>query len=97
MSPQAEHHQTFLDLNPVGHHAAFLQPEKSFGVWISNIDVADLFGHIRHLDSWLEYAGAAGCYLAWHGPTDKQTNASFEMLRKLFFGKARALWNTFNK
>lgn len=32
MSPQAEHHQTFLDLNPVGRHAAFLQPEKSFGV-----------------------------------------------------------------
>lgn len=32
MSPQAEHHQTFLDLNPVGRHAAFLQPAKSVGV-----------------------------------------------------------------
>lgn len=32
MSPQAEHHQTFLDLNPVGRHAAFLQPEKRFGL-----------------------------------------------------------------
>lgn len=26
MSPQMEHHQTFLDLNPVGHRAAFRQP-----------------------------------------------------------------------
>lgn len=32
MSPQAEHHQTFLDLNPVGRHAAFPQLEKHFGV-----------------------------------------------------------------
>lgn len=26
MSPKMEHHQTFLDLNPVGHQATFCQP-----------------------------------------------------------------------
>lgn len=30
MSPQMQHHQTFLDLNPVSHQAAFCQPQMHF-------------------------------------------------------------------
>lgn len=42
MSPKREHHQTFLDLNPVS-------PQAAFCLFYSAVTISDFWGHVAHL------------------------------------------------